>query len=622
MLPFIIRLSGQLLIQVIKHRSTINTGVTDSEELVPYYEHYRLFFLLLLSIICFIVFNLIKAFYLLKALFLYVVEPISLNIVLNLWSGFQDVIISFGLISILQITYFLQGKKFKFGRFLCLIILRFVWVLSLESGLLVNLISFYFPSYQSLDQLISFSITQFDTTTRFIFIFRIAKEAYDLVKKKIDLVLNDFDVRRVMGHERAEKMYRASIVFRFLAWGNFALASLTFLTSTLQFILSITLFFINTILVVHIFFNVTILLVELIYLLTSVLYFLFFLLLWRLYKSPKPLYSGYSHFDQSFNYGLVEETVPINYQTLTLVGSKMQKYLLRFYTVSVSIITIIFISFITPLLFTGWKSAISLTPGDYYQFDKSNLHKAMQICSENIITFPQGSELCKDFSFATVLPNTTFEYQSVPMYIHVVEEAISGQEDNVSGHLWIPSNSTLHEFEDISAVNLSMVLESNIPCPDVEKNNYDHVYHSSINFDCLLNKANFFFHNTSCWNQTSCGILQKKFISGGMLWLSLTSHSTFPLKIPKFYIQRPIYNFSTLSNIVNVDKFKDKSFNFSHNIIIDVAKSEIFQFPKFKECVIMFTCRFNFYYSLAIGLLILISFPVYLMVGIIAIHRF
>ena len=432
LLPFIIRLSGQLLIQVIKYRSTIKQRGNDSEELIPYYEHYRLFFLVLLALMCFNVFSLIKAFYLIKPLFLYVVEPISLNIVLNLWSGFQVLIISVGLISIVQITFFLQGKKFSFRIFFSLIVLRFIWMSFLESDFIGNFIHFYlFLGTLSLYiiPVINMVITLFDTTIRFVLIFRVAKESSDLVRKRIDMILNNAEVRNLMGNERVEKMYRAYVVFQILAWGNFALASLTFLTSTLQFLLiALQPFLFSKYLSSNRFvelLNITTLLVELIYLLTNVLYSLFFLLLWKLYKSSKSPHSGYSHFNQTPNYGSVEATVPV-IQALTLVGTQMRKYLLSFYAITVSIITITIIAFITPVLFIGWKSNIYLSPRDYYQFDKSNLYKAMQLCTENIVTFPEESNFCQNFSFATVLPNSTFENQILPVIPNTHQDYFNG----------------------------------------------------------------------------------------------------------------------------------------------------------------------------------------------------
>ena len=609
LLPFIIRLSGQLLIQVIKYRSTIKQRGNDSEELIPYYEHYRLFFLVLLALMCFNVFSLIKAFYLIKPLFLYVVEPISLIIVLNLWSGFQDSIISVGLISVLQIAYFLQGKRFSFRIFFCLIVLRFIWMFIVEVSFVLNSST----EYLSIIEFFCPIITQFDTTIRFVLIFRVAKESSDVVKKRMGMIINNSEVRNLMGNERVEKMYRASVVFKILAWGNFALASLTFLTSTLQFIfitLQLYVFYIGSKIFVELL-NITILSGELIYLLTNALYSLFFLLLWKLYKSSKSPHSGYSHFNQTPNYGPVEETIPI-FQTLTLVGAQMQKYLLSFYAITVSIITVIIIAFITPLLFIGWKSSINLSPGDYFQFDKSNLHEAMQICSESIVTFPEGSYFCNDFSFATILPDSTLVNQTLP---------VVPDENTVNGSIWVPKYSMLSGFTDIVALNISMVLNSDVPCIGLETQNYFHEIFSSMNFDCLLdtsyNKANV----SKCVDESSCRVWNETFTSSGMLWLSVVTNSSF-ISQPEFYLQIPIYNISTLGNIENVVNFTNKPLSLSHNIIVDVAQIGYLDFPSEKECVIMFTCYFEFYYPLAIGALILIPLPIYLMVAIIFIHRY
>ena len=612
LLPFIIRLSGQLLIQVIKYRSTIKQRGNDSEELIPYYEHYRLFFLVLMAILCFNVFSIIKAFYLIKPLFLYVVEPISLNIVLSLWSGFQDSIIAVGIVSVVQITYFLQGKKFSFRVFFCLIVLRFIWVPLLESDFIGNLA--LFPQdrgyiFVNNIETAAIIITQFDTTIRFVLTFRVVKESSDLAKKRMDMIKNNAEVRNLMGNERVAKMHRASVVYQILGWGNFALASLTFLTSTLQFILiilrAVSSYDLSELL------NIITLSVELIYLLTNVLYSLFFLLLWKLYKSSKSPHSGYSHFNQTPNYGSIEATVPV-IQALTLVGTQMQKYLLTFYAITVSIITITIIAFITPVLFIGWKSSISLSPRDYYQLDKSNLYKAMQLCTENIVTFPEESNLCQNFSFATVLPNSTFGNQTFP----VIPNA--HPYNDVGGYFWVPNNTMLYGFTDIVHVNFYMGLYSNVPCIEYETKSAL----SSIawNFDCSLDTFSYMGNVSSCMRELSCRVLNTTFASSGMLQLSLSVSSSLDSQ-PKFYLQRPIYNISTLGNKENVVHFTNKSLSLSHNIIVDVARMDHLEFPSEKKCVIMFTCYFELYYSFAICGAIFISLPIYLMVAIIFIHR-
>ena len=81
------------------------------------------------------------------------------------------------------------------------------------------------------------------------------------------------------------------------------------------------------------------------------------------------------------------------------------------------------------------------------------------------------------------------------------------------------------------------------------------------------------------------------------------------------------YNVSTLDNKENVVNLKNKPLSLSHNIIVDVAPMGHLDFPSENKCVIMFTCYFELYHSLAICGAIFIYLPIYLMVAIIFIHR-
>ena len=201
-LPFLIRLSGQLFIQTLKSYETIKNA-SDPEEHRPYYEHYRIMFCLLFVMLMTSVCNLIKAFYLIKPLFLYYVEPISLNLVLNFWFSFQDAIISFGLLAMLQIIYFFQEKKKNFGRYFTLLIVRFFWVLFIESGLLfflillenpkrtewfirpytISPILYYILAYK---EIVFFMFSFLIYIMRFLLIFRFVKEGNDIVKKSME----------------------------------------------------------------------------------------------------------------------------------------------------------------------------------------------------------------------------------------------------------------------------------------------------------------------------------------------------------------------------------------------------------------------------------------------------
>ena len=291
-LPFLIRLSGQLFIQTLKSYQTIKSA-SDPKEHRPYYDHYRIMFCLLFVMLMTSVFNLIKSFYLIKPLFVYYVEPISLNLVLNFWFSFQDAIISFGLLAMLQVMYFFQEKRNNFGYYFTLPILRFVWVILIESGLLIYIISTesFKDSYNSIlyqlfvSQVVNYKELLLSLFTiliyimRFLLIFRFAKEGNDIVKKLIDGILSDNNLRNAMGHERVENIYRATVLFRCLSWGNFILA-LSFCTPPLVEFIYFYIFSTTTNEYTWVYFS-SVLFNELIFFFTSILYTIFFLILWK-----------------------------------------------------------------------------------------------------------------------------------------------------------------------------------------------------------------------------------------------------------------------------------------------------------------------------------------------------
>ena len=618
MMPFILRLSGQLLIQVIKYRLTIRS-VNDPTDYIPYYEHYRLFFCVLLAMMCFNVVNLIKAFYLLKGLFLYVIEPISLSIVLCLWSAFQDAIISFGIISMVQVMYYLNNKKFNFLRYFSLIILRFVWVLVLISGVLPKLLSYYYNiHYNNNDNLIDLNtpyniflslLIQFDSIIRFIFIFRIAKEANDLIKMRINPLLNDSEVRRLINHERVENMYRASAFFRFLSWGNFILASLYLFSYSLNFfsfyILSISYYISNSSFVpVYIY---SVLFIEVIYILTSVLYCIFFLLLWKLYGSPrKSRFSGFSHFSQSPNVSTSVETTPI-LMPINLVGSQVRKVFLRFYSISIMFITVIIVAFITPLLINSWKSTICLDKANYYMLNGSNLYKAMHSCSYvtvSLSTDVQSDYICQDLYFASIQPNFTIKSK-----VYTIE---AYQDSN--DVFWLPKNSTLYGFTHVTGI-ITFIFPTEIPCYEhftTQEVNSNPIY-PSLQFDCLpsrsQNNPNITCHGISCETK------KINFNQSGMINLSLSFDYNDKMS---FYLQ--MYEPSTSSNKSKV--LDQTQFDMDYNLIlyeVSIDMDNTISFPFFL-CCITFTCEIAIY-QLGIALGILVTFPIYLFAAVICIHR-
>ena len=601
--PFILRLSGQLLIQVKKCLLMIRS-THDPIEHIPYYEHYRLFFCVLLAIMCFNVFNLIKAFYLLKALFLYAIEPISLSIVLSFWSAFQDAIISFGIISTVQVMYFLNNKKFNFLRYLLLVCLRFVWMLLLESGMIFNLVYYYDKSNYSI--LIS-SFIQCESIIRFILIFRIAKEANDLVKMRINLLLNDLEVIHLMGHEKVENVYRASMVFRFLSWGNFILASLYLFASSLQlfsFFFLINNQFNNV-------YNYSVLLIELIYLLTSVLYAMFFFLLWKLYgSSRKTRFSGFSHFNQTLD---VVEVIPI-LAPMTLVVSQARKIFLRFYCISIVLIMVIIIAFTIPLLITSWKSIICLKDTDYYMLNKTNLYKAMHTCS--YVTASPDSN-CQNTYFAILEPNSTSKLK-----VYTIEMNYPSYSYSYShSYFWLPRNSTLYGFENMTSTNISMIFPTEIPCygqPNDQEFIFDPIL-PSLDFDCLLNR-NPNNSNVSSCNGKSCENFEVTYKNPGMINI-FSSFDIYYLDSRYFYVLKEVYESSALDKKIKV--LKETKFKMEYNIILNEVptKSNVhIGFPYF-ACCITFICNIQFYYPLGTAFVILVTLPLYLFAAVIYIHR-
>ena len=566
-------------------------------EHIPYYEHYRLFLCVLLAIMCFNVFNLIKAFYLLKGLFLYVIEPISLSIVLSFWSAFQDAIISFGILSTVQVMYFLNNKKFNFLRYLLLVCLRFVWMLLLESGMIFNLVYYYDKSNFSI--LIS-SFIECVSIIRFILIFRIAKEANDLVKKRINLLLNDLEVIHLMGHEKVENVYRASMVFRFLSWGNFILASLYLFASSLQLF---SLFSINN--QFNNVYNYSVLLIELIYLLTSVLYAMFFFLLWKLYDSSrKTRFSGFSHFNQTLD---VVEVIPI-LAPMTLVGSQARKIFLRFYCISIVLIMVIIIAFTILLLITSWKSIICLKDTDYYMLNKTNLFKAMHTCSY-VTASPDYN--CQNTYFAILEPNSTTKLKVYTIEMNYLSYS----------YFWLPRNSTLYGFENMTSTNISMIFPTEIPCYG-QLNDQEFIFYPifpSLNFDCLLNRNPNNSNVSSCIGK-SCENFEVTYKNPGMINIS-SSFDIYYLDSRDFYVLKEVYESSALDKKIKV--LKETKFKMEYNIILNEVptKSNVhIVFPYF-ACCITFTCNIQFYYPFGTALIILVTLPLYLFAAVIYIHR-
>ena len=606
-LPFILRLSGQLLAQTLKYRHTIKSTL-ESDEHIPYHEHYRIVFCLLLVIMIFNIFNLIKAFYLIKALFVYIVEPISLNIVLNMWLSFQDSIISFGLIAMLQIMYFYQEKKFKFGYSIFLIFLRFIFVFLILTGLIPLLISYYYNDNREVYLRLSLiAINLIDSTLRVFLIFRFAKEANDTIKKRLEDFFYNPEYRRIVGFQRVENLYRASSLFRLLSWCNFILAMLLFISPLLQAIIP----FLKT--NFNIYYS-SVLCNEVICLLSCMLYAFFFLLIWKIFnRSSRVKYSGYNHFNMDIT--IQQSTDLVN--PLTYTGAKLEKILLRYYAIAIVCITLVCIMFITPLLRIGWKSIVTLKKGDFYLLEQTNLFKAMGGCSTNKISFPQRSLFCSDVYFAKM-------DDSKPKSIDFTSNILSytRNEKNVIGNLWLPDGSIIFEFKGINSANFSMVLLSKFPCPDIEKENFN-VELTSVNFDCLTPEYDSSRQpDYSCLNESDCNTYQANVTNAGMVHFSINVSATSDFY--KLHIMREIYNISQLSNVIHVSNYSGSILDPIYDIIVyqvDLDHPNI-NIPEISECNIQFTCTFPFYFALCGAIFIFLFVPTYLFISILFIHRY
>ena len=610
-LPFLLRLSGQLFIQTLKCYETIKNA-SDPEEHRPYYDHYRIMFCPLFVMLMTSVFNLIKSFYLIKPFFLYYVEPISLNLVLNFWFSFQDAIISFGLLVMLQIMYFFQEKRNNFGYYFTLPILRFIWVLLVESGLLLPLLLLETVKITNIIQGTTMLIMMYILPIyliRFVFIFRFAKEGNDIVKKLIDGILSDDDLRNVLGHERVENIYRATVLFRCLSWGNFILAmffcipplvelSDYFLNSYLS--LGETSIFLSSVL-----FN------ELILFLMSILYTIFFLILWKFLfdRSKKVKFRGYSHFSESMVFP-TNETVPI-LNPITFSGMKSQKILLRYYSIVISCITVIMVGFITPLAINGWSSILFVDPGDYYKLKHTNLYKAMESCSKVTaeVYSPSYYPLnCDSTYFATIGDSPTFLSQN-----YSISLSNYSPQDNV---LWIPPNTTITGLsKDIYSMNISSIIQTDIPCMTVLEKTIV-LEGRSVIFDCAIPAYNYTNFIANCSNTDQCQSFHETISPSMMIKITIDSsgyHATSNLI-------RQAYNLSSLSYVEPVMGIWKSENDFDWQKY-DLLQNNNTLINYDYSCVIRFKCTLLPYIGVIVAIFTIFSVPVYLMVSVLLIHR-
>ena len=571
-LPFILRLSGQLLVQSLKYRETIKNA-SDPEEHIPYYEHYRIMFCLLFVMILFNVFNLIKAFYLIKPLFEFYVEPISLNLVLNFWFSFQDAIISFGLLCMLQVMHFFKEKKFNFNKLFLLAILRFFWVFLIESGLLISLIFFEITklSYVVLAGGVSMFLFECIYLLRVILIFRFAKEGHDTVKRMINGILSNQDLRNAMGHERVESIYRATVLFKCLSWGNFILAALVLIPSSIEVVFVITEVFFSSIdfyghysfshrfYIDPNYFLSSIFIMELIYFLTSILYTIFFLILWKFLfsMSKKVRFSGYSHFSEEFN---MEEyptkSVPLsNPQTLT--GAKMQKILLSYYSIVSAFITFIMVGFITTLGITGWSSILYVDSGEFYEMNRTNLSKAMETCSEVTTEVYNPQHYSCNQTYYAYLNNSI---STIDLHQNIASNIYNYSYIPYTT-LWAPSNTTITGLKGISSLSVYSSIQTDVPCFDYNEEQIA-LGLGSINFDCVISYNGFKLIG-ECSTTEQCQLFNESISVSSMIRLYGTVSSSPTTAI----IKRKIYNLASLSAIPVLSKsgFDWKKYDYDLN---------------------------------------------------------
>ena len=162
---------------------------------------------------------------------------------------------------------------------------------------------------------------------RLVLIFRFAKGGNDIVKRLVNRILEDTNLRDAMGHERVENIYRASVLFRCLSWGNFILSVLFVIPLRIEGISSFFIKYGSNDCFVKTFLSF-VLINELLFLFSSLLYLTFFIILWKvLYNRSRTIrVGGYSHFSESFNMNIHNnESTPI-LTPMNFSFKKMQKY--------------------------------------------------------------------------------------------------------------------------------------------------------------------------------------------------------------------------------------------------------------------------------------------------------
>ena len=410
-----------------------------------------------------------------------------------------------------------------------------------------------------------------------------------------------------MRHERVENIYRSTVLFRSLSWGNFILAMLFSVPSLVEsiyyYIFSYPTGEYSKVYFSSVLFN------ELIFFFASILYAIFFLILWKFLfdKSKKVKFTGYSHFNNIGNLQ-TRETVPL-LNPITFSGMKIQKILLRYYSIVISCITVIMVGFITPLAITGWSSILFVHPSDYYELNYTNLYKAMESCSKiNAEVYPSNVFDCDFAYFATIGDSPTFLYQNYPIY-----PSDYSPQGNV---LWIPPNTTITGLSnDIHSLNISSIIQTDVPCmTDFEQSIA--LEGRFVIFDCVIPDYNYTNFIANCSNTDQCQSFHETISPSMMINITIDSSDYSPSS----NLIRQIYNLSSLSNmepVMNIWK-SENDFDWQKHDLLQNNQTSIYYGG---TCVIKFKCVLPPYIGIIVAIFTIFSVPVYLMSSVILIHR-
>ena len=314
-------------------------------------------------------------------------------------------------------------------------------------------------------------------------------------------------------------------------------------------------------------------------------------------------FAGYSHFRESIILQ-TPETVPI-LNPLAFSGMKIQKILLRYYSIVISCITVVIVGFITPLAINGWSSMLFVHPSEYYELKHSNLYKAMKSCSK--VTAEIYTD-CDSTYFATIGDSPNFLYQNY---------SISLSDFSLLGNvLWIPPNTTITGLsKNISSMNISSIIQTDIPCMTVLEKRIA-LEGRSVIFDCAIPEYNCTNFIANCSNTDQCQSFHETISTSMMINIAIDSSDYYGTS----NLIRQTYNLSSLSNVGPVIGIRksESEFDWQKYDLIQNNKTLLYDN---NACVIRFTCTLLPYIGVLVAIFTIFSVPVYLMVSVILIHR-